>query len=156
MKSTPKRNNKALRIRISRVAEAGTDIPLPEYATPGSSGMDIRAAEDRTLNPGETVLVPAGFRIAIPAGYEAQVRPRSGLAVNHSIGILNSPGTIDSDYRGEVKVVLSNFGKQAFEIHRGDRIAQLIITPVVRSEWVEVADVDRTSRGEGGFGHTGK
>ncbi len=132
------------------------DLPLPAYATPGASGMDLRASEDRELLPGETGLIPTGFRIAIPAGYEGQVRPRSGLAVRHNIGILNSPGTVDSDYRGEVKVIITNFGKQPFKIARGDRIAQLVICPVVRSTWIEGPDVDRTSRGEGGFGHTGK
>jgi len=119
--------------------------------------MDIHAAveSDQSLKPGETVLVPSGFKIEIPQGYEAQVRPRSGLAIKHSIGILNSPGTIDADYRGEVKVILTNFGKNDFVVRRGDRIAQLVIMPVVRAEWKEVDNVDETHRGEGGFGHTG-
>lgn len=134
------------------------DIPLPVYATEGSSGMDIHAAvlADTTILPGETTLIPSGFNIEVPSGFEAQVRPRSGLAVKHSVGVLNSPGTIDSDYRGEVKVILTNFGKQDFIVRRGDRIAQLVIAPVVRAEWVEVSDVAETKRGAGGFGHTGK
>lgn len=146
---------KNLKIKISRVNESAADLPLPAYATPQSSGMDLRAAEDAEIRPGETTMIPTGFRIAIPPGYEGQVRPRSGLAIKHAIGILNSPGTIDSDYRGEVKVLITNFGKQSFRVGRGDRIAQLVISPVTRSAWVEVPDVDRTDRGEGGFGHTG-
>lgn len=134
------------------------DIPMPTYATIGSSGMDIHAAVDneQTIKAGETALVPSGFIIEIPLGYEAQVRPRSGLAIKHNIGILNSPGTIDSDYRGELKVILTNFGKQDFIIKRGDRIAQLVIVPVVRAAWQEVIKVNETERGAGGFGHTGK
>lgn len=120
--------------------------------------MDIHAAveNEQIIKPGETVLVPSGFQIEVPQGYEAQVRPRSGLAVKYSIGVLNSPGTIDSDYRGEVKVILTNFGKQDFAVKRGDRIAQLVIAPVVRATWEEVANVEQTTRGAGGFGHTGK
>ena len=117
--------------------------------------MDIRSAIDIMVRPSETVLVPTGFQIEIPSGYEAQVRPRSGLAIKHGIGILNSPGTIDSDYRGEVKVILTNFGKEEFSIKRGDRIAQLVISPVVRAQWEEVDAVQETVRGSGGFGHTG-
>jgi dUTP pyrophosphatase len=148
----------ALTIRISRVTPHGNNIPLPAYATSGSSGMDIHAAveNEQIIKPGETVLVPSGFQIEVPQGYEAQVRPRSGLAVKYSIGVLNSPGTIDSDYRGEVKVILTNFGKQDFAVKRGDRIAQLVIAPVVRATWEEVANVEQTTRGAGGFGHTGK
>lgn len=144
-----------LTIRISRVDTAGADLRLPTYATQGSSGMDVRSSIDLMAKPGETVLVPTGFQIEIPAGYEAQVRPRSGLAIKHGIGILNSPGTIDSDYRGEVKVILANFGKEDFQIRRGDRIAQLVIAPVVRAVLEEVQSVDETKRGSGGFGHTG-
>ena len=120
--------------------------------------MDLHAAVQSpvTVVPGATVLVPTGYRLEIPQGYEGQVRPRSGLAVKRSIGILNSPGTIDSDYRGEVKVILKNFGDADFMIARGDRIAQLVVMPVVRAKWEEVSIVDQTSRGEGGFGHTGK
>lgn len=120
--------------------------------------MDIYASvqEDRVVKPGETVLIPTGFQMEIPSGYEAQIRPRSGLALKHGVGVLNSPGTIDSDYRGEVKIILKNFGKEEFTIRRGDRIAQLVICPVVRAEWEEVNIVEETSRGAGGFGHTGR
>ena len=120
--------------------------------------MDICAAVEQevTIKPGETVWIPSGFQIEIPQGYEGQVRPRSGLAIKHGIGILNAPGTIDSDYRGEVKVILTNFSQKEFVVRRGDRIAQLIIAPVVRAEWKEVKSVNETKRGEGGFGHTGK
>ena len=135
-----------------------TDIPLPEYATQGSSGMDVCAAvhEEVRIKPGETVLIPTGFSIEVPSGYEAQVRPRSGLAIKHGIGILNSPGTIDSDYRGEMKIILTNFGNEDFIIRRGDRIAQLVIMPVVRAMWEEVPQLNQSHRGSGGFGHTGK
>jgi dUTP pyrophosphatase len=145
-------------IRIARVNPAANDIPLPAYATSGSSGMDIHAAvvTDTTLKPGETSLIPTGFFIEVPAGYEAQVRPRSGLAIKHNVGVLNTPGTIDSDYRGEVKVILTNFGRLDFTIRRGDRIAQLVIAPVARARWQEVHDLQQTDRGSGGFGHTGK
>jgi dUTP pyrophosphatase len=144
-------------VRISRVRSGANDIPLPRYATSGASGMDICAAveSDLTLAAGETKLVPTGFRIAIPEGYEAQVRPRSGLALKQGIGILNAPGTIDSDYRGELGIIITNFGKGEFVVHRGDRIAQLVIAPVVKAVWEEVPEVDDTARGEGGFGHTG-
>jgi dUTP pyrophosphatase len=120
--------------------------------------MDLHACISglQVLEPGEVSLIPTGFSIEIPAGYEGQVRPRSGLAVKHGIGILNSPGTIDSDYRGEVKVILTNFGKREFLIRRGDRIAQLVIMPVVRASWEEVPAIEQTSRGSGGFGHTGR
>lgn len=144
-------------VRIARTEGRTVDTPLPSYATSGSAGMDIYAAVSEALvvHPGETVLVPTGFRVELPQGYEAQVRPRSGLAIKHSVGILNSPGTIDSDYRGEVKVILTNFGKKDFLVHKGDRIAQLVISPYVRAEWEEVAEINETRRGEGGFGHTG-
>jgi dUTP pyrophosphatase len=145
-------------IRIARVNANMSDIPLPAYATEGSSGMDLHAAveADTSIAPGETSLIPTGFTIEVPVGYEAQVRPRSGLAVKHSVGVLNSPGTIDSDYRGEVKVILTNFGKKDFTVRRGDRIAQLVIAPVVRARWEEVKTLEQTARGAGGFGHTGK
>ena len=147
-----------INIRISRVDSKVNDIPLPAYATDGSSGMDLHAAVvgDMRMKPDETALIPTGFYIEVPAGYEAQVRPRSGLAIKQSIGVLNSPGTIDSDYRGEVKVILTNFGKEDFIVRRGDRIAQLVIAPVVRAKWVEVSDLQQTARGSGGFGHTGR
>jgi dUTP pyrophosphatase len=145
-------------IRISRVNEAAHDIPLPKYATEHSAGMDICAAVDGDflLKAGETALVPSGFAIALPEGYEAQIRPRSGLAIKHQVGILNSPGTIDADYRGEVKVILTNFGKNDFVIKRGDRIAQMIIARYSRIEWEEKDSLDETQRGAGGFGHTGR
>ncbi|HZY10806.1 MAG TPA: dUTP diphosphatase [Bacteroidota bacterium] len=148
---------KKIKIRVSRVDSNFNDIPLPSYATDGSSGMDIHAAVNGEIivKPGETILVPTGFSIEIPSGYEAQVRPRSGLAIKHNIGILNSPGTIDSDYRGELKIILTNFGKKKFVVRRGDRIAQLVVAPVVRAVWEEVFFVNTTSRGSGGFGHTG-
>ncbi len=145
-------------IRISRIDPERTDIPLPAYATQGSSGMDLHAAVvgEIVIKPGETVLIPTGFQIEIPKGFEAQVRPRSGLAIKSGIGVLNSPGTIDSDYRGEVKVIITNFGQTAFTVHRGDRIAQIVFAPVVRANWEEVSSVKQTPRGAGGFGHTGK
>lgn len=149
--------NKEIRIRIARVNGAVKDIPLPRYATPGASGMDICAAveSDRVIQPGETALIPSGFLLEIPPGYEAQVRPRSGLAINYGIGILNAPGTIDSDYRGELGVIITNFSKKEFVVHRGDRIAQLVVMPVVRAQWEEVESLEGTMRGSGGFGHTG-
>jgi len=147
-----------LKIRIARVKEENNDVALPSYATDGSSGMDLCAAinNDLIVNPGETVLIPTGFIIEVPPGYEAQIRPRSGLAIKFGIGILNTPGTIDSDYRGEIKIILSNFGKGDFVIRRGDRIGQLVIAPVVKAEWEEVDILNHTQRGDGGFGHTGK
>jgi dUTP pyrophosphatase len=146
-----------LTIRISRIPPNAGDVPLPQYATEGSAGMDICAvvADDVTLQPGETALIPTGFSVEIPRGYEAQIRPRSGLAIKHQIGILNSPGTIDSDYRGEVKIILSNFGKNAFTVKRGDRIAQMVIGSYSKVAWNEVDALDTTTRGAGGFGHTG-
>lgn len=151
-------SHKKIKIRITRTNSANTDIQLPAYATPDSSGMDIYAAveSDMTVRRGETVLVPTGFSIEVPHGYEAQIRPRSGLALKQGIAVLNSPGTIDSDYRGEVRIILSNFGKGDFIIHKGDRIAQMVIAPVVQAEWEEVQDLALTKRGAGGFGHTGK
>ncbi|MBI4810789.1 MAG: dUTP diphosphatase [Ignavibacteriales bacterium] len=148
----------AIKIRIARVDPSLTGIPLPVYATSGSSGMDIYAAvgADIVIKKGETQLIPTGFYIEVPRGYEAQVRPRSGLAIKFGISVLNTPGTIDSDYRGEVKVILTNFGKDDFVIHRGDRIAQMVISPVIQAEWEEVKTLDQTERGAGGFGHTGQ
>lgn len=132
------------------------DLPLPAYETAGAAGMDLRAAEAVTLKPGARHLVPTGLSIALPDGFEAQVRPRSGLAVKHGVTVLNSPGTIDSDYRGEVKVPLINHGQDDFVIARGDRIAQMVIAPVTRIEWSEVDRLDDTSRGAGGFGSSGQ
>jgi dUTP pyrophosphatase len=147
-----------LKVHITRLRDADEDIPLPRYATEFSAGMDICASldGDLTVRPGETVLVPTGFAIALPEGFEAQVRPRSGLAIRHQIGIMNSPGTIDADYRGEVKIILTNFGTEVFVIHRGDRIAQMVVAPFMRVEWDRQELLDETVRGAGGFGHTGK
>ncbi len=130
---------------------------MPAPATPGSAGFDLAAAIEGecVLQPAERMLVPTGFAIAVPEGYEAQIRPRSGLALRHGIVLPNAPGTIDSDYRGELKVILMNAGAEPFTLKRGDRIAQLVVAPVVRAEWREVSSLDETERGQGGFGHTG-
>jgi dUTP pyrophosphatase len=134
------------------------DLPLPAYATPGAAGLDLAAAVPRArrLAPGERALVPTGFRIALPPGYEAQVRARSGLALEHGIVLPNAPGTIDSDYRGELQVMLWNAGRDPFTIRRGDRIAQLVVAPVARVGWQEAARLRATRRGAGGFGHSGR
>jgi dUTP pyrophosphatase len=147
----------ALRVRITRL-RAAHDLPLPARATRGAAGFDLHAAveADLVLPPRRRALVPTGFAIAVPAGYEAQVRPRSGLALEHGIVLPNAPGTIDSDYRGEVKVIVCNTGEDAFTIRRGDRIAQLVIAPVVHAEWEEVASLEPTERGAGGFGSSGR
>ena len=138
----------------------GEGIDLPAYETPGSAGMDLRAAlpEDApmTLKPGARDLVPTGLAFALPVGFEAQIRPRSGLAAKNGVTCLNTPGTIDSDYRGEVKVILINLGAEDFVIRRGDRIAQAVIAPVIQASWTEVAELDETARGAGGFGSTGR
>lgn len=133
------------------------DIILPAYESGGAAGMDVRAAVKSTLRvePGQRALIPCGFAIAIPPGFEAQLRPRSGLATNFGVTIMNSPGTIDSDYRGEVAVVLINLGTDVFEVSRGSRIAQMVIAPVSKVEWNEVQDLQPTARNSGGFGHTG-
>ena len=133
------------------------DIPLPHYETEGSVGMDIAAAVDEAvvIEPGERALIPCGFSMALPPGYEAQVRPRSGLAVKHGISLVNAPGTIDSDYRGEIKVPVINHGDKPFRITRGMRIAQMVVAAVSTAELVEVDTLPDTARGEGGFGHTG-
>jgi len=148
----------SVKVSVTRVPGSPADVPLPEYATEHSAGMDLRAAVETPLviPPGETVLVPTGIAIALPAGYEAQVRPRSGLAIKHQIGILNAPGTIDADYRGEVRVILTNFSRQPFTVKKGERIAQLVVAPYARVEWKETASLDDTTRGAGGFGHTGR
>jgi dUTP pyrophosphatase len=130
-------------------------LELPAYASDGAAGMDVLAAEDVLLAPGGRHAVATGLALAIPAGYEIQVRPRSGLALKHGITIPNTPGTIDSDYRGELKVILINHGAEAFEIRRGDRVAQLVLAPVVRASWLKVDELDETVRGVGGFGSTG-
>ncbi len=149
---------KEIKIKVKRLSKDFLDIPLPHYATSGSAGMDIRAAvkDEFILHPGKVELIPTDISVEIPVGYEIQVRPRSGLAVNHSIGLLNSPGTIDSDYRGEVKIIMMNFGKEEFKIHRGDRIAQLIVSKVYTAKIEEAEELNSTKRGDGGFGHTGK
>jgi len=131
------------------------DLPLPAYATAGAAGMDVVAAEDVTIAPGARHAVATGLAMAIPAGYEIQVRPRSGLALKHGITVPNTPGTIDSDYRGELKVILINHGGSDFVVRRGDRVAQLVLAPVTRAQWLEVEALDDTARGEGGFGSTG-
>ena len=133
----------------------GEGLELPSYQTEGAAGMDVRAAEERMLQPGETALVPAGFSIAVPIGFEAQLRPRSGLALKNGITLLNSPGTIDSDYRGPVGVIITNLGHEPFYIHRGDRIAQMVIAKVERADWEIVESLDDTNRGAGGFGSSG-
>ncbi|MFP3912756.1 MAG: dUTP diphosphatase [Desulfobacteraceae bacterium] len=140
-----------------KMLDKGKDLPMPAYASEGASGMDIRACVEAPvlLQPGETRLIPTGLTVSVPQGYEAQMRPRSGLALHHGIGMLNAPGTIDSDYRGEVGVILVNWGRKPFQIRRGDRIAQMVLSKVYRAEWREVEDLDETPRGMGGFGHSG-
>lgn len=146
--------NPAVTIQFKR-EPGGEDIELPRYQTAGAAGMDVRAAQEYLLQPGETALIATGFSMAVPYGFEAQLRPRSGLALKHGITLLNSPGTVDSDYRGEVKVILTNLGKEAFPIKRGDRIAQMVIAHVEMVEIEEVEVLDETTRGAGGFGHSG-
>ncbi len=143
-------------IKIARL-NRNKDMPLPDYESVGSSGMDIRAYVNKPilLKPGEIKLIPTGLAVSIPQGYEAQIRPRSGLALNHGIGMVNSPGTIDSDYRGEIGIILINWASEPYKINPGDRIAQMIICRVFRAEFIEVDDLDGTPRGQGGFGHTG-
>ena len=133
------------------------ELQLPGYETSGSAGMDVEAAvrDSLEIRPGERVLIPTGLSVALPDGYELQVRPRSGLALKHGVTILNSPGTIDADYRGEIKIALINHGKNSYTVKRGDRIAQLVLAPVVHAVFKKVAALDTTDRGAGGFGHTG-
>jgi dUTP pyrophosphatase len=133
----------------------GEGLPLPAYATAGAAGMDVVSAEEVTIAPGARHAVATGLAMAIPQGYEIQVRPRSGLALKHGITVPNTPGTIDSDYRGELKVILINLGAEPFAIARGDRVAQLVLAPVVQASWDKVAELDATERGAGGFGSTG-
>jgi dUTP pyrophosphatase len=144
-----------IRIALKRLPH-GEGLPLPAYATEHAAGLDVVAAEDVTLRPGWRHAVATGFAIAIPEGYEVQVRPRSGLALKHGVTCLNTPGTIDADYRGEVKVILANLGSAAVEIVRGERIAQLVPAPVLRAEFDVVEELDDTVRGVGGFGSTGR
>ncbi len=144
------------KVRVRRLEHA-TDLPLPAPASAGSAGSDLRAAitEPLVLAPGARALVPAGIQLEIPAGFEAQVRPRSGLALRHGVTVLNSPGTIDSDYRGEVGVILINLGHEPFTLKRGERMAQLVLQRVERVEWQEARDLAASDRGEGGFGSSG-
>ncbi len=144
-----------IRIQIARLPH-GQGLPLPAYATPGAAGMDVVAAENLDLQPGERHAVATGFKVAIPDGYEIQVRPRSGLALKHGVSVPNTPGTIDSDYRGELKIIMINFGTQPFPIRRGERIAQIVPAAVTPARWEEVTELDDTHRGAGGFGSTGQ
>ena len=144
-----------IRIAITRLPH-GEGLPLPAYATHGAAGMDIVSAEELLLEPGQRHAVASGFAIAIPPGFEVQVRPRSGLALKHGVTCLNTPGTIDEDYRGEVKVILANLGSEPFAIRRGERIAQLVPAAVTRAAFEEVETLDETHRGSGGFGSTGR
>lgn len=145
-------------IKVKRITTEYNDIDLPHYTTHGSAGMDIRAAvkDEMILKAGQIDLIPTNLIVEIPEGFEIQVRPRSGLAVKHGIGILNSPGTIDSDYRGEIKIIMMNFSKEDFVIKRGERIAQLVVSKVYKAELEESDELIETKRGQGGFGHTGR
>ena len=149
----------SLPVEVVRLPHA-RDLPLPSYGTPGAAGLDLRAAVPQdapvVLQPGERALIPTGLSLAVPEGYEAQVRPRSGLAVKHGVTCLNTPGTIDSDYRGEVHALLINHGREPFEVRRGERIAQLVIARYERAVWREVETLSETERGAGGFGSTGR
>lgn len=146
-----------IHVRIVRL-DNGSDTPLPAYMSDHAAGIDLLAAIDGQLNlqPGERVLVPTGIALAIPDGFEAQVRPRSGIALRHGVTLVNSPGTIDADYRGEIGVILINHGREPFTVRRGERIAQLVFAPCVRAAFTEVAELDDTGRGDGGFGSTGR
>lgn len=146
----------AVVVSVRRVRPAADPLPLPRYMTAGAAGMDLMADVTVPLEvpPGGRALVPTGLAVAIPGGYEGQVRPRSGLAWRHGLTLLNTPGTIDADYRGEVQVILVNLGDQPFTVRRGDRIAQLVVAPVARATWKEVPVLDESARGDGGFGHT--
>lgn len=146
--------SKAVEIRLKRLPH-GEGLPVPAYATTGAAGMDVVAAEDVDLAPRGRHAVATGFAMAIPEGFEVQVRPRSGLALKHGISLPNTPGTIDSDYRGELKIIMINLGEEAFAIRRGDRIAQLVVAPVQLASFAEVEELDDTARGAGGFGSTG-
>jgi dUTP pyrophosphatase len=144
-----------IEIKLFRLPH-GEGLPLPRYASEDAVGLDVTAGEELILRPGERHAIATGFAIEIPRGYEVQVRPRSGLAMKHGITCLNTPGTIDSDYRGEVKVILINLGREPFEIRRGERIAQLVPAPVLRADFVEASELSNTERGSGGFGSTGR
>ena len=154
MPSNPPNPNPDVPVRVKRLPH-GEGLELPAYATAGAAGMDVLSAEDVTIAPGARHAVATGLAMAIPAGFEVQVRPRSGLALKHGITVPNTPGTIDSDYRGEVKVILINLSSEPFEVRRGDRVAQLVLAPVTRASWMPVDELDETARGAGGFGSTG-
>ncbi len=145
---------KSMRVTV-KILRDSPEIPLPAYATPQSAGMDLRAWEEQTLAPGEIAAVGTGLHIELPEGYEAQIRPRSGLALKKGISVPNSPGTIDADYRGEIRVILVNLGREPFVVHRGDRIAQMVVAPVTHAEWQPADSLNETERAEGGFGSTG-
>jgi dUTP pyrophosphatase len=144
-------------VRITRLTQGFEDIPLPVYATPLSAGVDLRAAvaQPVTLHPGDITAVPTNLAIELPPNYEAQIRPRSGLALKHGITLPNTPGTIDADYRGEIKIILANIGREDFVVERGARIAQLVVAPVTHVHWEEAESLNETARGDGGFGHSG-
>ena len=144
-----------IEIKLSRLPH-GEGLPLPRYASEDAVGLDVTSAEELVLQPGERHAVATGFAIEIPRGYEVQVRPRSGLAIKNGITCLNTPGTIDSDYRGEIKVILINLGQEPFEVRRGERIALLVPAPVLRADFVEASQLGETARGTGGFGSTGR
>jgi dUTP pyrophosphatase len=143
---------------LIKQTEEAQDLPIPQYMTSGAAGVDLYAVvkEPVEIPPGKIKLIPTGIKLALPAGFEAQIRPRSGLAIEHGISVVNTPGTIDEDYRGEIKVIMINFGEEPFIVKRGERIAQMVINKIERVEFVKVLDLDETSRGVGGFGHTGK
>ncbi|MCA9550370.1 MAG: dUTP diphosphatase [Myxococcales bacterium] len=143
-------------VRVLRLPHRPAELPLPAYATAHAAGLDLAAAEELTLPPGGRAAVGTGLAIALPPGFEGQVRPRSGLALNHGITVLNAPGTVDADYRGEVKVILVNLSAAPFVVRVGERIAQLVVAPVRQAVWAEVEVLDDTARGAGGFGHTGR
>ncbi|KAB0682817.1 dUTP diphosphatase [Aureimonas leprariae] len=148
----------AVMVRCQRLAHA-RDLPLPALATAGAAGADLRAAlgeKPLVIDPGARAAVPTGFRFAVPEGYEMQVRPRSGLALRHGVTVLNTPGTVDSDFRGEVMAILVNLGTEPFTVRHGDRIAQVLLAPVLRASFAEVAELEDTGRGSGGFGSTGR
>jgi len=144
-----------IRIGLKRLP-GGEGLPLPSYASAGAAGLDVVAAESLVLEPGARAAIATGFAIAIPEGFEVQVRPRSGLALKYGVTCLNTPGTIDSDYRGEVKIILANLGEEAFHVKRGERIAQLVPAPVLKASFVEEEELGQTGRGSGGFGSTGR
>ena len=155
MPSNPPKSNPDVPVRVKRLPH-GLGLELPDYATAGAAGMDVLAAEDVTIAPGARHAVATGLAVAIPEGFEIQVRPRSGLALKHGITVPNTPGTIDSDYRGEVKVILINLGAERFAVARGERIAQLVPAPVLRAQFTEEMSLAETARGSGGFGSTGR